>query len=298
MKKIISAIAALSVCAAMLTGCGGGGSTAELQNETTTAPVVTTTAVNVVFDNDEASEETAETKGKTEEASETKKEEETTAATEPEDSADEKPEFDSLDEFAQYDLSSLSYEKVKAEDSHTYDFVKALEGAEGFYLDVETTDGTISMTMALQGKNISMDYIDDTGTRVLVLITDYVMYMFDPSTMVCYYFEVDESIFDEYNTDELLSQIDIDESKLAKAEKVESCKVNIDGTDYTFEYSDGSGFLYDVNGKMYAIVSNDSSLDMNVLIIHEFSANVPAGTFDIPDGYEMMDFSALFSLGE
>ena len=297
MKKFISAIAALSVCAVMLAGCGGNGSTADLQDETTPAPAVTTTA--------------AETKGQTEEASGTKQEEADTE-TEPEeeivddgneapeetDSGDAKLEFASLEEFAEYDISSLPYEKISSEDSNTYELVKTFEDAEGFYLDVEALNGTMSIAMAFQDKNLAMDAVDETGNRVLTLITNYTLYIFDPASMTCYYFVADESIFDAYNTDEILSQIDIDESKIAQAEEIGSCKVNIGGTDYLFEYSDNSGFLYDMNGKVNALISNNPSVDVNAFIVNGFSGHVPDGYFDIPDGYEMIDFSSIFSMGE
>ena len=116
------------------------------------------------------------------------------------------------------------------------------------------------------------------------------MYMLDPSTMTGMYYEVDESIFDEYNTEELLGQLSIDENAISKTEKIDSCKVEIDGKAYTFEYSEGAGFLFD-NGKLCAILSNETSLDITVLLVNEFSGKVPANAFDIPDGYELVDLS-------
>lgn len=301
MKKIISAIAALTACAVMLTACGGGDTSTELQDE------ITTTAAEEVTTSEEADDNSNE-------GSETEKADSSNEDDNDSDSADidngdddeikdddtdkgsSEPAsvvFASLSEFAESDLYDLPYEKTAAADSNTYDFIKTLEGADGLYLDIESTDKSVAMTMAFDAKNnIAMDVTDDTGTRVIIIITNMTMYMLEPTSMSGFYYAVDESVFDDYNMEEMLGQINIDEASLSDSEDIDSCTVEIGGTKYVFEFSNGSGFLYKTDGTLCAILTNDNSLEITTLIVNEFSKNVPANAFDIPSGYELVDLEA------
>lgn len=297
MKKIISAIAALAACAVMLTACGGDTGTADLQDEVTTTSAAVTEGnddTDSVPESDEADEKDEKDEdGISSDDEEITNEEDTSEDDDNSgDSAPVSSVYASLDEFAMSDIGSLPYKKVAATDTNTYDFVKTLEGANGLYLNVESTDNTFAMSMAFDAKNnIALDMIDESGVRVLIIITNFKMYMLDPSSMTGMYFAVDESIFDDYNMEEMLSQINIDENAISDSEEIDSCNVEIAGEEYTFEYSGGSGFLYKADGKLYAIVTDNDSLDLTALIVNEFSGNVPANAFDIPSGYELVDLS-------
>lgn len=290
MKKIIAAATALFVCAAMLTACNTG--TAD-------------TSGDVVDSITTAGEETTTTETETETTTTATETETTTTATETETTATEAESsgsapaasFASVDELAKSDFFALATEKVDAENSYTYEFMKTLEDADGFYLDVKSTDGNMAMKMAFDSnKNIAISVFSaEDDTTVDIIITNMTMYMLDPVTKTGFYYAVDESIFDEYNPEEALSQIAVDENSLANA----YCTVQVGGKDYVLETTDDAGLLFDSSGKLYAIVTNDSSSELPALIVNEFSGNVPANAFDIPSDYEMTDLMAAFSgLGE
>ena len=294
MKKIIGAITALLMCAAMLTACGNG-TTAELQDDiTTTTAAETTTALKEEEPEATAIFEEDETKANEEETTTTAAETESTDAAPAAD-------FASVDELTKIDFSDLATEQIAAEDSYTYQFMKTLEGAEGFYLDVKATDGSMAMKMAFDSnKNIAISVFSAKDDMTMdIIITDMKMYMLDPVTKTGLYYEVDESIFDEYNPEEALGQIAVNEDTLSNAQALNCCTVKINGKNYVFESADEAGLLFNSNGDLYAIVTNDSSSELTALIVNEFSKNVPANAFDIPSDYELADLmAAMAGFGE
>lgn len=275
MKKFLAAIISLSLCGVMLSACGNDSGTNTDVTESQTSSATETT---------EAETETTET--------ETETEAETEA---PDDGAPAAAggSYDTVDDFAKdSSVFSLPTETISAADSLTYSFVKTLEGATEFYMDVESTDGSVAMISALSGKDI---YMKMSGTsaeeNATIMIKDSMMYMLDDSTKSGYYFAADDSVMDEYNVEELLSEIDMDK-EIEDAEDVKVCKVEIGGKEYTFEVAEtGGGFLFD-GDKLYAIINPDSDEEFNALIIHEFSGTVPSGTFELPSDYELIDLAA------
>lgn len=277
MKKFIAAAAAVSLCAVMLAACSSDSNTSQVIDSTTASEATTTTTA-------------AKTEEKTEEIT---KESEDTSSADNNDASDGSPiaAFASPEEFAASDLSSLSFEKVAMEDSNTHGLVSKFTGTDGFYIDVGSTDGKISMKMAMDNKKIAIDITNNEGVRAIVIMSDSKMYTLDPSNMTGYYLTIDESMF---NMDEILGQIgqqDLDLDSVSNADAVESCKVEIGGKEYIFEYSNNGGILYEADGTPYAIIPGENDLKVSILMINEFSGNVPSGMFDVPSGYTLIDFS-------
>ncbi len=289
MKRNISALAAVMVCAVMLTSCGGnneqgltdetaapnetiGFSAAEVTASVTTE-AVTTTAEETT---------TSETEAATSEAETTSDE-------------DEGLVYASLEEFANSDLGSIEGTEIAFEESCTYDFTNTLGDADSFFLDVESVDDTIAMTMAFEEKKIALDAIDENGERFIVIIKDSTMYMLNPAEKQGFYMQADESIWDEYNSEEMLGEIDIDEDAIKESEYLNSCPVIIDGEKFTCESDGESCFLYNEDGELSAIVVSDDSYEINALIVNKFTAEVPSSAFDIPDEYELTDLDAALS---
>ncbi|MDE6745100.1 MAG: hypothetical protein K2J72_00530 [Oscillospiraceae bacterium] len=289
MKKFLAAILSLSLCGVMLAGCGGNGTDSTVSDETTSAAA----------DMGAAEADTEEKKDETEAAAEAETEAETEADTEAE--ADDGAavvggSYDSVDAFAKdSSVFSLPTETVSAGDSLTYNFVRTLEGATEFYMDVEATDGSMAMIMALSGKEIYMKMSGSAAEEnATLIIKDSVMYMLDDSTKSGYYFAADEDVTSEYNVEEMLSEIDMDK-EIEDAEDVKVCKVDIGGKTYTFEVAEtGGGFLFD-GDELYAIINSESDADFNALIVHEFSGNVPSGIFELPSDYELIDLMEALS---
>ncbi len=284
MKRIISGLAAFAVCAFMFAACGENSGSAEindetsLANETIIASVVEETTVST----------TAATTSETSASSEETEEETSEAEVTDEDILS----YASLDEFANSDLESIEGTEVVFSESLTYDFLGTLEDAEGFYLDVESVDGKIAMTMAFADRQISLDAIDETGERFIVIIKDSTMYMLDPAEKSGFYMQTDEDIWDEYNSKDMLDEINIDEESIKNNDYLYRCPVEIDGEEYTCEFDEESYFIYDTDNDLCAIALNDDSYEVNALIVHKFTGDVPSSAFDIPEGYEMTDLDA------
>lgn len=275
MKKFLAAVLSLSLCGAMLTSCGGSGE-----------------GTDTGLTESQTSSATETTKTETEAETETETETETDTATETE-AKTAGSAYASIDEFAKdSEVFSLPTETVSAADSLTYGFVKTLEGATEFYMDVEATDGSVKMVMALSGKDVYMKVAEASSDENLtIIIKDSVMYMMDDEAKSGYYFTADEETMNEYNVEELLSELDIDK-EIEEAEDVKTCKVTIDGKEYTFETAEtGGGFLFD-NDKLYAIINPVSGNEFNALIIHDFSSSVPSDIFEVPSDYELVDLEA------
>lgn len=282
MKKFLAAILSLSLCGIMLTACSSESGTDTDPTESTTSAAAEDGA-NIKEDEQEDETTIAETTPEVE-----------TEPSEDDDTANgSNASYASVDDFSKdSSVFSLPTETISAADSLTYSFVKTLEGATEFYMDVESTNGSVSMVMAMSGKDI---YMKMAGTseeeNLTIMIKDSLMYMLDDSSKSGYYFTADENAMSEYSVEELLSEIDMDK-EIEEAEDVKVCKVEIGGSEYTFEVAEtGGGFLFD-GDKLYAIINSESDDDLNALIVHDFSGTVPAGVFDVLSDYELIDLEA------
>ncbi len=283
MKKFIAAILSLSLCGVMFAACGSSG----------TDDIGLTDQISSEAETTETETETETTKTETETTeTETETKTETESETETADGA-----YASIEEFAKdSSVFSLPDETVSAADSLTYSFEKTLEGATEFYMDVEATDGSMKIVMALSGKDVYMKIAAASSDENLtVMIKDSVMYMMEDASKSGYYMTATDEMMNEYNVDEFLSQLnyerDFDE-EIENAADLKTCKVTIDGREYTFETAEnGGGFLFD-GDKLYAIINSKSTNDLNALIIHDFSGSVPADIFEVPSDYELIDLEA------
>lgn len=200
-------------------------------------------------------------------------------------------EYDDLTALAESDVFELAEDSVAANKSNTYNFLKTLDGAEELYLDVEAEDGTMSMVMGMAADKIAMKMKEpESDTNMTIIITDNVMYMLDDATKTGYSMEADESMLEEYNLEEILGELNIDE-EIDDAEDVMVCGVKVDGEVYTFEVAEtGGGFLYDSKDKLCAIIADD---DDTVLKVNEFNADAPDDIFEVPSDYEVIDMASL-----
>lgn len=200
-------------------------------------------------------------------------------------------EYDNLTALAESDVFELAEDTVSASKSNTYSFIKTLDGAEELYMDVESEDGKMSMTMGMAIDKIAMKMKDTASeTNMTIIITDNVMYMLDDATKTGYSMEADESMLEEYNLESILGDMNIDE-EIADAEDVKVCAVKVADEVYTFEVVEtGGGFLFDKSDKLSAIVSED---DDTILKVNDFSSDVPDEVFEVPSDYEIMDMASL-----
>lgn len=200
-------------------------------------------------------------------------------------------EYDDLTALAESDVFDLAEDTVSAKKSNTYNFLKTLDSAEELYLDVEAEDGSMSMVMGMAADKIAMKMKEPgSDTNMTIIITDNVMYMLDDATKTGYSMEADESMLEEYNLEEILGELNIDE-EIDDAEDVMVCGVKVDGEVYTFEVAEtGGGFLYDSKDKLCAIIADD---DDTVLKVNEFNADAPDDIFEVPSDYEVIDMASL-----
>lgn len=198
-------------------------------------------------------------------------------------------EYTTMDEFVSADCTALETEDVAAKDSNTYDFIMSLEGATELYVDIAAFDGSSTTMMAIAADKMAMKTTsaEDSSSNMSIFIKDLKMYMLDDSAKSGYSYTIDESVMAEYNVEEILGEFDFDQ-EIDDSEIVPSCGVKIDGTVYTLEIAEEVGFLYDNSGKLYAIISDDTTVKVNA-----FTKEIPSSVFDIPSDYEIIDMDAL-----
>lgn len=293
MKKIIASVAALSMCAFMLAACG---------DKTTGDSTLTEsiTAGQTAGENNAAADDSSDsdkTEAKTE-ASDDAAENDAAQETEAEkgDSGDAAASYASLDEFINSDdIFDREGELIDSENTNTYKFMSSLdiENGNGFYMDVEATDGSMKATMAAAEDQVSINMSGD-GVDVSFIIKDNTMYLLESRSKKAVYMELDEeaiaSNIEQYSAGNILGNaVDADISDIPGAECYE---VNIGGDIYAFEMVDDAGFLYDPSGDLCAMVSSQAGTTY-AFIINEFTLNVPANAFDIPSDYELVDAKSL-----
>lgn len=277
MKKFISAVIAVSLCACMLAACGNNVTNDENSTESLTSAETESELV---------SENTSSADGET---ADTEKAETGSGGSDSAASA----EFDSFDDLEGADISELPFESVSSESSLTYAFFSKHKDANEIYIDVSAVYSNMQLTFAVAEDNVAMRIYDaESGINQSIVIKDKVMYMLDPSQKSGYYYAVDESASDDYSLDEMLGQLNID-SDLDMSD-ISSCAVKIGGTEYILEYmAENSKLIYDTNGELTAIVS-EADGNAVVFIVNEFSSSVPADAFEVPSDYELVDFSEAF----
>lgn len=204
-------------------------------------------------------------------------------------------EFDNLDALAASDVYTLAEENVSAKDSKTYNLVSSFEGASEIYLDVESTDGSMSMVMGIADKKVATKVNDpESETNVAIIIKDSKMYMLDEETKTGYSMASDDSVLAEYDLESMLSELNISE-EINNAEDVKTCLVKVDGEKYTFEIAEtDGGFLFDKDDKLCAIISKAEG-EMTVLKVNAFTTDAPDEIFEIPEGYEISDLESMLA---
>ncbi len=200
-------------------------------------------------------------------------------------------EFDSFTALAEADAAALAEKEISAADSNTYNFVKTFDGAESLYMDVESEDGNMAMTMGMAADKIAMKMKDAASeTNMTIIITDSTMYMLDDAAKTGYSMTADESMLADYDLESLLGEMNIDE-EIKNAEDVKVCAVKVADEVYTLEIAETGGiFLFDSSDELCAIISPE---DDTVLKVNEFSGEAPAEFFEIPSGYEIADMDSL-----
>ncbi len=202
-------------------------------------------------------------------------------------------EYDSMDAMLKEDVLALAETNVSAEDSSIYSFISGLEGASEFYLDVESTDGNMSMVLGIEDEKVytSVNSIGE-DLEIDLLIRDGRMYMLDSESKIAMSMVADENIMDDYDIESMLGSINVDEN-IKNAEDVKSCTIKIAGEKYTLEVTEtGGGFLFDANGRFSAIISVDGG-QATALKINDFSTDAPSELFEISEDYELLDLEDL-----
>lgn len=288
MKKFISMIAAVSMCALMLTACGDK----TTGDENLTDSITAETEADVTEETSAKQEETkaAEDNSDDEDIVIDGEDEEEDKDT---DSGDMLT-FDSFDDISVDEIFAVDFEYIAAEESNLYEFAKMFEGGTEFYLDAETADGSASITLAFSQDKIAMNAFEgSSATEISMIIKDGMMYMLSPEEKTGFYMAIDESIMEEYDIESMLSQANIDSDM--DLTEIKAAMVLIGGTEYVFEFNDESGMIFDTDGKLCAMISAKGSNGINTMIVNEFSSTVPADAFDVPDDYEIMDLASAFT---
>lgn len=289
MKKILTSVLVLTLCGAMFTACGSDSADNSAELETEASVTVSETV------SETEAETTAETTTAAEVAAET--ETETEAETEAETTASEAASYASIDEFSKSgEAFTLSSDTTPAADSITYNFLKIFDGAKEIYLDVESTDGSMTMIMGMSNSGIYAKTTEaESGAAATIIFKDNVMYMLDDTSKSGYYMTADENMMEQYDIESMLSEINMN-TEIENAADVKVCTVEIGGEICTFEVVDtGAGFLFSNDGTLYAILSNDTDQDLTAILVNEFTTTVPADILEVPSDYTLVDLAASLS---
>lgn len=321
MKKILSAITAIAVCAA-LSACGGN---TETSTDTTTVSETTAISETTAAPQETVPEEPAETQPATEAVTEevtaeTNKISETTAAEETavadaeteaatteaettqaeteapaeeeivvDDGADEitvSNKFADMDEFLTADIFMLDGKTVTADKSLSASIFKTLDG--NFYFETSAFDGGSPFRLAVKGDMI-MTETEMDGKANKMVIRDSKAYTFDHENKVALFIPAEKELLSQYKPEKMgIIPENISKEKLVIAD------VTIGGKAYQFEYSTASDWamLYTSDGKLYASVKSGDSLDLS-LCKFSVTSKIPSGTFDIPEDYFQLDLEEM-----
>lgn len=322
MKKILSAITAFAVCAA-LSACGGNTETST--DATTTVSESTTVSETTAAPQETVPEEPAETQPATEAVTEevtaeTNKISETTAAEETtvadtetkattteaettqteteapaeeeimvDDGADEitvSNKFADMDEFLTADIFMLDGKTVTADKSLSASIFKTLDG--NFYFETSAFDGGSPFRFAVKDDMI-MTETEMDGKANKMVIRDSKAYTFDHENKVALFIPAEKELISQYKPEKMgIIPENISKEKLVIAD------VTIGGKTYQFEYSTASDWamLYSSDGKLYASVKSGDSLDLS-LCKFSVTSKIPSGTFDIPEDYFQLDLEEM-----
>lgn len=322
MKKILSAITAIAVCAA-LSACGGNTETST--DVTTTVSETTTISETTASPQETVPEEPTETQPATEAVTEeitaeTNKISETTAAEETtvadaeteattteaettqteteapaeeeivvDDGADEitvSNKFADMDEFLTADIFMLDGKTVTADKSLSASIFKTLDG--NFYFETSAFDGGSPFRFAVKGDMI-MTETEMDGKANKMVIRDSKAYTFDHENKVALFIPAEKELLSQYKPEKMgIIPENISKEKLVVAD------VTIGGKAYQFEYSTASDWamLYTSDGKLYASVKSGDSLDLS-LCKFSVTSKIPSGTFDIPEDYFQLDLEEM-----
>jgi len=206
--------------------------------------------------------------------------------------------YENITEFAEDGgIYSLPSEAVSEADSKSYGFEKSFEGAEEFYLAASSVmDDEIIMSVSEDGiymKLLTNDPEEGMPADMTIIIKGNTMYMLDNDAKTGYTMSA-EGLAEELDADGMMEEF-AGMSMVDPEADIKVCTVNIGGKDYTFEHDGLSmGILFD-GDKIYAIVDGSEG----VLMIDEFTADVPDGIFEIPADYYIEDLSvALYGESE
>ena len=322
MKKILSAITAIAVCAA-LSACGGNTETSTdvtttvsettAISETTASPQETvpeeptetqpateavteevTAETNKISETTAAEETTvadAETEAATTEAETTQTETEAPAEEEivVDDGADEitvSNKFADMDEFLTADIFMLDGKTVTADKSLSASIFKTLDG--NFYFETSAFDGGSPFRFAVKDDMI-MTETEMDGKANKMVIRDSKAYTFDHENKVALFIPAEKELLSQYKPEKMgIIPENISKEKLVVAD------VTIGGKAYQFEYSTASDWamLYTSDGKLYASVKSGDSLDLS-LCKFSVTSKIPSGTFDIPEDYFQLDLEEM-----
>ncbi len=314
MKKIFISIASLALCSVMLASCGDNNS-ASVSDDTSasvsagydeTKGAIVKEDTQTSAEPEKPEETTKETEAPASETTETSALETTEAAasettasetaaseTKPTAAAASGTEFASIEDFIASDVSKLDYKTIAYSKSNTKKFVDSLENISGLYMDVEAVDGSLDITMAIKDGKTFLDGTTD-GERIIMIINDGKLYILDPTTRSGFYMQADDEILEAmggFSPDELISTIKAEDSAISDNDLLKVCDVSVNGKSCTFESSKSDGMLYGADGSPMCMIAYDDSYDISSIIINDFTGDVPADAFDIPEDYEIVDIS-------
>lgn len=192
-----------------------------------------------------------------------------------------------LSAVAGYDFSSYtkSDKKVDMAESKTSKALSGLADSGSIYMAAEYISASQTVYIAVDGNKIAMKMIID-GEENIWHIKGGTITIYDPATMTGYRISANDEINGYLESFGEIS--DFFDEDIEPGELVNVFEVMIDGKNYTYEYFDGVGIVIDDSGRVCRYISETDDY-----ILYALTNQIPAGTFDEPEGYEISDMTGL-----
>lgn len=289
MKRSFAYVAAIFICALMLTACGRKISGDDILIDN--IPAAEITGNNDILSEDISDAEDTEINDPDND--------ETTVTKTGAEPIDTSVFYASIEDFAAADdIFEHPAEALDDEDSYTSAFMKKLEFGNDLYISLDCfesindiPDGGVKLSMATTGDKLFL-HTAHSEENVPIIIKDGMSYLVNDDLRSAAYVELSEQglrMSIEQISEEFLSILNI-ENEVFYGSGTMSYTADIGGDIYTLEFNGYIGMLYDQEGTLCLKINKKTDAVYYAVRVNEFSEYVPESIFDIPSDYEIISF--------
>lgn len=202
-----------------------------------------------------------------------------------------KTEFATMEEFLEADLSKFNGTEYSADKAFSAEMFRIMSNPVNFYYSVESFDGEYHMETAVCDGKVMISGDGGWGENINVILEGDKVYIVEHSEKMVLVTSADETMSAEIIIDSAVEEF---KNYGENDRKYTITEIKIAGKKYFIEVENGdddSGMLYNADKTLYAAVINlEGERELYKWIISE---DIPAGTFDIPSDYEVVNLDEL-----